>query len=261
MTTTIRSADGTTIAFDAYGDGPPLILVGGAFQHRAIDSTTAGLAERLGARFTVFHYDRRGRGDSTDTQPWAVEREVEDLAALVAHAGGEVQAYGMSSGGGLVLEAAGRGVPLTRLAVYEPPVSTSGGDGALAAELAALVADGRHDDAVARFLSEAGMDPAAIEGFKQAPIWPAFAGVAPTLVYDTTMMADPGLVGDRAARVTAPLLVIDGGDSPAWAREAAEAVAGAARDARRHTIPGQTHEVSTDALAPVLEDWFLGRQS
>src|SRR5918995_2722784 len=130
MTETIRSADGTTIAFDRYGDGPPLILVGGAFQHRAIDQSTAELAQRLGERFTVFHYDRRGRGDSSDTQPWAVEREVEDLAALVEHAGGEAQAYGMSSGGGLVIEAAGRGVPLTKLAVYEPPVSTGGDEDA-----------------------------------------------------------------------------------------------------------------------------------
>jgi pimeloyl-ACP methyl ester carboxylesterase len=257
MTDTLRSADGTTIAFDVYGDGPPLILAGGAFQHRAIDPQTAELAERLGARFTVFHYDRRGRGDSTDTLPWAVEREVEDLAALVERAGGEAMAYGMSSGSGIVIEAAGRGVPLTRLAVYEPPVSTGGDeDGELAAELAALVAEGRNDDAVARFLSTAGMDDAAIEGFKQAPIWPAFSGVAPTLVYDTTMMADPGLLADRAPRVTAPLLVIDGGASPPWARECAEAVAAAAPDARRHTIPGQTHEVSTDALAPVLLEYF-----
>ena len=257
MTETIRSADGTTIAFDRYGDGPPLILVGGAFQHRAIDQSTAGLAQRLGERFTVFHYDRRGRGDSTDTPPWAVEREVEDLAALVEHAGGEAQAYGMSSGGGLVLEAAGRGVPLTRLAIYEPPVSTGGDEDAeLAAELAALVAEGRNDDAVTRFLATAGMDDAALAGFRQAPIWPAFVGVAPTLVYDTTMMADPGLLGERSPKVAAPLLVIDGGASPPWAGECAEAVAGAVPGARRHTIPGETHEVSTDALAPVLTGWF-----
>ncbi len=237
-------------------DGPPLILVGGAFQHRAMDPATAALAGRLGARFTVFHYDRRGRGDSGDTAPWAVEREVEDLAALVARAGGEARAYGMSSGGGLVLEAAARGVPLTRLAIYEPPVSTGGdADRELAAELAALVAEGRHDAAVARFLST-GMDEASIESFEQTPIWPVFASLAPTLVYDTTMMADPGLLGDRAPRVTAPLLVLDGGASPEWARECAEAVAAAVPGARRHTVLGQTHEVSTDALAPVLEDWF-----
>ena len=259
MTATVRSADGTTIAFDTYGDGPPLILAGGAFQHRAIDSRTAGLAQALGERFTTYHYDRRGRGDSTDTPPWSVEREVEDLAALVKHAGGEALAYGMSSGGGLVIEAAGRGVPLTRLAVYEPPVSTGGGDDAeLAAELAAIVAEGRNDDAVLRFMSEFGLDEAALEGFRQTPMWPAFTGVAPTLVYDTTMMADPGLLGERAPRVTQPLLVIDGGASPPWARECAEAVAAAAPDARRHTIPGQTHEVSTDALAPVLLEYFAG---
>ena len=257
MTGTVRSADGTTIGFDAYGDGPPLILVGGAFQHRAIDERTAELARRLGERFTAYHYDRRGRGDSTDTAPWAVEREVEDLAALVEHAGGEALGYGMSSGGGLVIEAAGRGVPLTKLAIYEPPVSTGGfTDRELAEELAALVAEGRNDDAVARFMSTAGIDEAALEGFKQTPMWRAFSDIAPTLVYDTTMMADPGLLGDRAPRVSQPLLVIDGGASPPWARECAEATAAAVPGARRHTIPGETHEVSTDALAPVLLDWF-----
>ena len=258
MTATVRSADGTTIAFDAHGDGPPLILVGGAFQHRAADQRTAELARRLGERFTAVHYDRRGRGDSTDTPPWAVEREVEDLAALVEHAGGEALAYGMSSGGGLVIEAAGRGVALTRLAIYEPPVSTGPDDGALAAELAAIVAEGRNDDAVLRFMSEFGLDEAALEGFRQTPLWAAFVSVAPTLVYDTTMMADPGLLGERAPRVDRPLLVIDGGDSPPWARECAEAVAAAVPGARRHTIPGQTHEVSTDALAPVLLEYYLG---
>ena len=257
MTETIRSADGTTIAFDAYGDGPPLILVGGAFQHRAMDRRTAELAQRLGERFTAYHYDRRGRGDSTDTPPWAVEREVEDLAALVAHAGGEALAYGMSSGGGLVIEAAGRGAALTKLAVYEPPVNTGGvADAELAAELAELVADGRNDDAVVRFMSTAGVDEASLEDFKRTPMWTAFSGVAPTLVYDTTMMADPGLLGERAPKVAQPLLVIDGGASPPWAGECAEAVAAAAPNVRRHTIPGETHEVSTDALAPVLLEYF-----
>jgi pimeloyl-ACP methyl ester carboxylesterase len=257
MTETVRSADGTTIAFDTYGDGPPLILVGGAFQHRAMDQRTGDLARSLGERFTAYHYDRRGRGDSTDTPPWAVEREVEDLAALVEHAGGEALAYGMSSGGGLVIEAAGRGLPLTKLAVYEPPVSTGDEEDAeLAADLAAIVAEGRNDDAVARFFSAFGLDAAAIEDFKQTPLWRAFSGVAPTLVYDTTMMADPGLLGDRAPRVAQPLLVIDGGASPPWAGECAEAVAAAAPNARRHTIPGETHEVGTDALAPVLLEYF-----
>jgi hypothetical protein len=109
---------------------------------------------------------------------------------------------------------------------------------------------------VVRFMSTAGIDEAALEEFKRTPLWRAFSGVAPTLVYDTTMMADPGLLGERAPRVAQPLLVIDGGASPPWAHECAEAVAAAVPDARRHTIPGETHEVSTDALAPVLLDWF-----
>ena len=114
----VQSADGTTIAFDQVGKGPALILVGGAFQHRAIDPRTAQLAALLAQHFTVFHYDRRGRGDSSDTQPYAVEREVEDLAALIKEAGGQAAVFGMSSGGVLALEAAKSGLAITKLALY-----------------------------------------------------------------------------------------------------------------------------------------------
>src|SRR5437016_1477690 len=118
---TVRSEDGTTIAFDRSGAGPALILVGGALQQRAIDPRTAHLAELLAPHFTVFHYDRRGRGDSGDTQPYAVEREVDDLAALIKEAGGSAFVFGMSSGAALALEAARRGLAISKLALYEPP--------------------------------------------------------------------------------------------------------------------------------------------
>jgi pimeloyl-ACP methyl ester carboxylesterase len=257
MTSCVRSSDGTEIAFDRYGDGPPVILVGGAIQHRAIDPGTARMAQRLGGRFAVYHYDRRGRGDSTDTAPWSVEREVDDLAALIDHAGGPARAFGMSSGGALVLEAAARGLPIEKIALYEPPFDAGGTTGDdLPALLAELVAEGRDGDALALFLSRAGVPDEALAQMRGMPIWPALAGAAPTLVYDTTMMADATLLSQRVPAVAAPLLVVDGGASPAWAREAAEAVAAAAPGARRRTLDGQTHEVDTNVLAPVLEEWF-----
>ena len=259
MTSRVKSADGTRIAFDRYGDGPTLLLVGGAIQHRAIDPDTARMARRLGERFAVYHYDRRGRGESTDTPPWSVEREVEDVAALVAHAGGgPALAFGMSSGGALVLEAAARGVPFEAMVLYEPPFDageTTGGD--LPERLAELVAGGRDGDALALFLSRAGVPEDALAEMRAMPVWPALVGAARTLPYDTAMVADAALLAERVPAVAAPVLVVDGGASPAWAREAADAVAAAAPRATRRTLDGQTHEVDTDALAPVLEE-FLG---
>src|SRR5262245_36078431 len=116
----VTSADGTKIAYDQYGDGPALVLVGGAFQHRALDPRTAELAELLAKRFTVYHYDRRGRGDSGDTMPYAVAREIEDLAAVIDNAGGSASIFGMSSGAVLALRAAAHGLPIVKLALYEP---------------------------------------------------------------------------------------------------------------------------------------------
>jgi|SRR5215471_7789464 len=149
----VMSNDGTVIAFDRSGQGPAVILVGGAFQYRAIDPPTAQLAALLAQHFTVFHYDRRGRGESGDTQPYAVEREVEDLEALIHEAGGSAFVFGMSSGGVLALEAA-RGLAITKLAVYELPFNSGDEHVRQAAErykqhLAALLNEGRRGDAVA----------------------------------------------------------------------------------------------------------------
>src|SRR5512138_1962324 len=122
---TVTSKDGTTIAFDQSGNGPALILVDGATQYRAIDPRTTKLAALLAEHFTVFHYDRRGRGDSSDTLPYAVEREVEDIEALIDEAGGSAFVYGISSGGCLALEAAARlGNKIKKLAIYEPPYNS-----------------------------------------------------------------------------------------------------------------------------------------
>lgn len=171
----VISKDGTTIAFDQSGDGPAVILVGGAFQHRAIDPRTAQLAALLAKHFTVLHYDRRGRGDSTDTPPYAIVREIEDLEALIRDAGGSVFVFGMSSGGVLALEAARRGLAIKKLALYEPPFNLD--DNARSTskdyteQLTALLAEGRRGDAVALAMRTFGAPAEAIAGMRQTPIW------------------------------------------------------------------------------------------
>jgi pimeloyl-ACP methyl ester carboxylesterase len=259
----ILSKDGAAIAFDRSGEGSPIILVGGAFQHRAIDPGTAQLAALLAPHFTVFHYDRRGRGDSGDTAPYAVEREVEDLEALIDRAGGSAFVFGMSSGAVLALEAAARGLAITKLVLYEPPFN-SGDDNARRAsesytkQLTALLAEGRRGDAVALAMTTFGAPAEAVAGMRQTSIWPIFESVAPTLAYDNALMGDGSVPPERMASVTVPTLVIDGGASPAFMHNAAQALADALPNAQRRTLEGQTHDVAPEVLAPVLEEFFKG---
>ncbi|MFL5589877.1 MAG: alpha/beta fold hydrolase [Ktedonobacteraceae bacterium] len=257
----VMSKDGTVIAFDRSGEGPAVILVGGAFQYRAIDPPTAQLAERLASHFTVFHYDRRGRGASLDTQPYAVEREVEDLAALIKEAGGQAAVFGMSSGGVLALEAAKSGLAITELALYEPPFNAGDESGRKASEnytrqLTALLTEGRRGDAVALAMTTWGAPAEAIVGMRQTSIWPLFESVAPTLAYDNAIMGDGSVPTERLASITVPTLVIDGGASPAFMQNAAQVVAHALSNAQHRTLEGQTHDVAPEALAPVLVEFF-----
>ena len=264
---TVTSKDGTIIAFDRSGEGPALILVGGAFQHRSSDPSTARLAELLAPRFTVYHYDRRGRGDSADTAPYAVEREIEDIDALIQDAGGSAFVFGMSSGAVLALHAASAGLAITKLALYEPPFVVDDSRPRVPADhrerLTALLVAGRRGDAVELFMTEAvGMPVEAVAPMRGAPFWSAFERVAHTLPYDAAIMGDTlsgvPLPEGRWAAVTIPTLVVDGGASPAWARNAVAALAGALPTAERTTLVGQTHQVDPDAFAPVLEAFFVG---
>jgi pimeloyl-ACP methyl ester carboxylesterase len=259
----VMSNDGTVIAFDRSGQGSAVILVGGAFQYRAIDPPTAQLAALLAQHFTVFHYDRRGRGESGDTQPYAVEREVEDLEALIHEAGGSAFVFGMSSGGVLALEAAARGLAITKLAVYELPFNSGDEHARQAAErytqqLAALLNEGRRGDAVALAMTTWGAPPEAMAGMRQAPIWPLFEAVAPTLAYDDAIMGDGSVPTALLASITVPTLVMDGGASPAFMHNAAQATAHALPNGQRHTLEGQTHDVAPQVLAPVLVEFFQG---
>jgi len=258
----VTSRDGTTIAFDRYGAGPAVILVGGAFQHRAIDQQTRQLAELLAASFTVFHYDRRGRGDSGDTLPYAVEREVEDLAALIDQAGGSAHVFGMSSGAALGLEAAASTLPVTKLALYEPPFnleeSRRSAMQAYSRQLATLLSEGHRGDAAALAMTTFGAPPEAVEGMRHAPVWGMFESVAPTLAYDAAIMGDYSVPTERAPSITASVMILDGGASPEWLTDVADALAVALPGAQRRTLEGQTHDVSPEVLAPTLQEFFVG---
>ena len=262
MMQTVTSNDGTTIAYDLTGTGPALILVGGALSER---SAGAPLATLLAPSFTVISYDRRGRGDSTDTAPYAVEREIEDIAALIAQAGGFASLYGMSSGAMLALRAAAHGLPITKLAMYEPPVIIDDTRAPIPQDyvphLGALASSGRRGEAVEYFMSAAvQVPPAMVAEMRGTPMWPGMEAVAHTLAYDGAIMGDT-MSGERAtlqqfASVTTPTLVMDGGASPVWMRNSAQALVDVLPNARRLTLEGQTHAVDPQLLAPILRAFF-----
>jgi pimeloyl-ACP methyl ester carboxylesterase len=266
---TVRSRDGTSIAYDSAGDGPALILVGGAFSYRRYKSWVQ-LAELLAPRFRVISYDRRGRGDSGDAPHHAVEREIEDLDALVRAAGGSAHVFGMSSGGVLALRAAAAGLPIERAVVYQPPFSVDA-SGHLpppdfAERLDQLVASGRRGATVSYFMREGMGAPRAFVGLLRVarPIWRNLEAVAHTLPYDYAVMdgtvAGKTLPHEPWASIATPTLVIDGGKSPASLQQAADALAARMPHATRRTLAGQSHNLSMKVLAPVLEEFLLDRR-
>jgi pimeloyl-ACP methyl ester carboxylesterase len=265
-TGTAVSEDGTSIAFDRSGEGPSIILVEGAFQHRALDRRMAQLASLLSPHFTVFHYDRRGRGDSGDTMPYAVQREIEDLEALIREAGGSAYVFGKSSGAVLALRAAARGLSIRKLALYEPPFNSGDASAYQAAEdytrqLDGLLAEGRRGDAVTFAMTRFGAPAGAIAGRRQTPVWSLYESVAPTLAYDDAIMGDGSVPTGLLESVAVPTLVMDGSESPAFMRDAARAVAGGLPDGQLRTLQGQTHDVDPEVLAPVLMWFFKDAQS
>ncbi len=259
---TVVSKDGTVIAYDRVGQGPPVILVDGALGYRAL-GFTADLARELAPHFTVYDYDRRGRGDSGNTLPFSVEREVEDIDALIREAGGAACVYGISSGACLALEAASRlGRAVKKLALYEPPYWSD--PGALEewrqylADISKAISEGRRGAAVARFMQIVRTPPEMIAGMRQSPAWPMLEAVAPTLEYDAAAMGkDRTAPIERAACVTAQTLVMNGED-PAFPfmDTTAAALAEAIPHAVHRVLTGQTHNVSSQALAPVLIEFF-----
>ncbi|GII59741.1 alpha/beta hydrolase [Planotetraspora thailandica] len=256
---TVTSGDGTTIAYERDGTGPALILVDGAMCHRAAGPMRP-LASLLRDAFTIYVYDRRGRGESSDTSPYAVAREVEDLQALIAQAGGEAYVYAISSGAALALTTAAAGPGITKLALYEPPFLAEVEDGARAEaytrRLRELLADGRRGDAVALFMTHVGVPAEAVDGIRAQPGWAVLEEIAPTLAYDDAVLAGGVVPREQASSITVPALVLSGGDSPQGLRQAAKATTDALPAAEHRTLDGQTHDVAPEALAPVLTAFF-----
>jgi pimeloyl-ACP methyl ester carboxylesterase len=285
---TVRSADGTKIAFTKAGQGPPLILVDGALCSRSFGPMPK-LAAQLTAHFTVYTYDRRGRGASGDTPPYAAGHEVDDLEALVELARGDDSPYpprrgmagagqgagdgagetvfvhGTSSGAALALEAAKRIPAIGKLAVYEPPFVVDGTRSPIPddylARLNRLVADGRSGDAVKMFMRFVGTPAIFTAVMPLTPVWPKLKAVAPTLPYDITIIQDhqrgTPFTPTEWAAVKIPTLVAAGGKSPAWMTNATRALADALPDAQYRTLAGQNHMVKPQAIAPVLTEFFL----
>jgi pimeloyl-ACP methyl ester carboxylesterase len=258
---TVTSADGTSIAFERVGDGPPVVLVGGALNDRSFQPLVE-LAALLAPDFTVYTYDRRGRGDSGDTAPYAVAREVDDLEALIAEAGGSAFAYGLSSGAVLALEAAARGLAITKLALFEPPLTVDDGsssDEGFDAQLAELIWAGRRGDAIELFMTGIGLPAEAVDGARRSPMWSGLEAMAHTILYDDAITGDRSLLTERLAFVTVPTLVIASGASSPYLLDAAQAVAEALPDARLRTLEGQFHDVAAKDIASVVTEFFTGR--
>ncbi|GLY71997.1 alpha/beta fold hydrolase [Actinoallomurus iriomotensis] len=262
------SADGTVIAFTAWGEGEPLIIIDGATAYPAINPTNEEIGRLLSADFRTYAYDRRGRGESTDTAPYAVEREIEDLAALIEVAGAPVTVFGWSSGAVLALDAAAAGLPIARLALFEPPFVVDDSRPPLPVDyverLDAAVADGRPGDAAELFLTAAvGLPGEAVGGMRESEFWPVMEAVAPTIAYDgrimgTTMSGAP-LPRDRWAAVTASTLVMHGTGTYPFIVAGARALAELLPTATLLAVEGEQHSAPAGVLAAALRDFAHAR--
>lgn len=258
----VKSKDGTIIAYDKIGQGPVLILVGGAFSYRKFPGLIE-LAQLLSSDFTVINYDRRGRGDSGDHESYSVAREVEDLQAIIEAAGGKAYVWGLSSGAALVLEAAASGVVFEKIALYEPPYivgEQANSSHALHAEhalkLQKMIAAGHRDAAVKYFMKMMGVPGFVLSIMRLMPFWSRLRAVANTLPYDAAIMGDYRLPSERIRSISAPTYVIAGGKSPVGKHEAVREVANLLPSGTEQLLAGQNHNISMKVLAPVLKRFY-----
>jgi pimeloyl-ACP methyl ester carboxylesterase len=255
----VTSKDGTTIAFERLGSGPPVVLVCGGSVDRTAD---AAIAQELASHFTVFNYDRRGRGDSGDTLPYAIEREVEDIDAVIGAAGGSAFLWGSSSGAVLALIAAESAAPITKLALWEPPFVPEGVPRPpedQVSQYETMIAEGRRGDAVEYFMTKViGMPAEVVAGARTQPWWAATEALAHTLAYDARIMGDYSIPNDLVASVKVPTMVIAGGADFPWMRQTAETLAAALPDGQVRILVGEGHDVDPGVLAPVLTEFFNG---
>jgi pimeloyl-ACP methyl ester carboxylesterase len=259
---TTASADGTAIAYDVRGSGPLVVVVGGAFNDRGTWAELAGALADDG--FTAVSYDRRGRGGSGNTEPYAVEREIEDLSAVVAAAGsdGPVHAHGVSSGGALLLRAVAHGLPMTRISVLEPPWRGPGTPPPPPRYIATLQgfvdADDR-DGLVEYFQTQVvGLPPELVQSFRGDPMWQALCAMAPTLVHDGLCLGgdDHSLPTDLLAQVSVPALLVASSGTAGWLGRAAEPVAAALPAGQWVQLDGGFHQVPDAVLAPALAAFY-----
>nr|BFE72306.1 alpha/beta hydrolase [Actinoplanes digitatis] len=262
---TVTSADGTTIAYETVGSGPALIVVDGAMCYRG-NGPARDLAEALSDEYTVFIYDRRGRGASGDTAPWSADREIEDLAALIEAAGGTAHLVGCSSGAVLAADAANRLDGVGQLALYEPPFIVDDTHPArpdtYVPRTEALIAAGDNGGAVKMFLRHVGVPGVVVWIMSLTPVFGKLKAVAPTLPYDLRILGDTGrglpLDAARWSQVRAPAIVMDGGKSPRYMRNAAKALSEALPKSEYRTLPGQTHIVKAQVVAPAVKEFLRG---
>jgi pimeloyl-ACP methyl ester carboxylesterase len=256
---TVTSKDGTKIAYEKSGNGYPLILVDGALCSRDFGPMPK-LAPLLAQHFTVFIYDRRGRNQSGDTKPYAPEREIEDLEALINEAGGNAYVYGISSGAGLSVRAAAAGLNIQKLALYEPPFEVPGAKGGapkdMLQHMKGLIAEDRRGDAVKYFMKIVGVPSFGIFMMTLFPIWKKLKAVAHTLPYDLELMDGFKLPEDKARMVKVPTLIAAGTKTSASIQESAKQLSELVPGSQLKMLEGQTHNVSEKAIAPVLLEFF-----
>ena len=257
---TTKSADGTVIAYDRSGDGPPLIVVVGAFGDRKSFVPPASLT----SRFTVCTYDRRGRGDSGDIQPYSPGLEIADLAAVIeaasAGSGARAFVFGHSSGAALALRAAAAGVPVAAVVAYEAPFVIPGTREQPenpSARIRERVEAGRRGDAVRFWMTDVIQLPAeAVTMMEKSPMWPGLEALAPTLPYDLALTGDHGIPVEVLAAITVPVLVLGGANSPDWFRRTVRETTAAIPGARLVVLDGQDHGAPPEVIAPVLTEFF-----
>jgi len=267
---TVTSKDGSRIAYDRFGSGPAVILVGGALSYRKFKKMEQ-LAKLLAERCTVINYDRRGRGDSTEVKPFALEREIEDIAALIDAEGGSASLWGWSSGGALALRAAGAQIGVERVSVYEVPFMVTPEANRPTPDygerLDRLVADGDRSGAVMHFMRNSiGIPAPFVALMRLMPMWKGLKATAHTLPYDWAALGEHTMYGaplnaEEWASVTAPTLVVSGAKSPAVLREGSRALAEALPNAELRELEGVSHNVKMNVLAPVLAEFFTGRRT
>jgi pimeloyl-ACP methyl ester carboxylesterase len=259
MMQTVQSKDGTTLAYDVYGSGQALIYITGASGFRSFMPIVQD-AKAFAKAFTVYNYDRRGRGDSTDTQPYAIEREVEDIEALIDSAGGRANLYGHSSGAVLALEAALRlGDKVEKVVLYDPSYVRDEAEkfeyNRLSQKVHHLLQNGKNAQAMTTFLKGIGMPKVFVYLLRFMPGWKTMVALAPTLAYDIALTCDLPPV-DRARQIRVPVQVIVGEKSPAGIHDVAQQLTTAIPGATFIELAGQDHMVGTKALLPVLIAFF-----